>query len=67
MNVKQLKEALDEYDDEMEVIIDMHSDYKLIDGFNEIKGVNQGGYIMTSHRTMALENKKREKTYLEIF
>lgn len=68
MNVKQLKEALSKYPDDMEVIQCRYSDYSLLteDDFFPVWAVEQEscGYIMRSHDTMSDENRAKEKEYL---
>ena len=66
LTVKELRESLNNYPDDMEVIVDMHSDYALLatDGLEITKAVQQGWGIMCSHRTMSEENKSKEKDYL---
>lgn len=67
MNVKQLREMLEGYPDNMEIISDRFSDYQVIsDGvLRVVAGVaNTGEWIMRSHPTMSAENKAKEKQYL---
>ena len=66
MNVKELKELLSRYPDDMEVIYCLFSDYEMLaaDDIGEVKAVFKEGYVMRSHRTMSQENKDSEKTYL---
>lgn len=68
MNVKELKEMLEEYPDEMEVIHDMYSDYRLIrkSDFSVVKAVNKGSWIMRQHDTMSEVNKSNMKEYLHL-
>lgn len=64
MNVRQLREMLEQYPDDMEVIMDFYSDYAIFERCDVIKGVPKQGYIMRSHMTMSEENKSKEKEYL---
>ncbi len=66
MNVGQLKKMLEQYPDDMEVIVDKWSDYVSIaaDECRAIRAVRQGEWVMHSHMTMSDENKAKEKSYL---
>lgn len=68
MNVLELKEMLNKYPDDMEIITDRYSDYDLveIDQWSIEKAVRKDGYIMRAHSTMSAENKKTEKEYLHL-
>lgn len=68
MNVKELKEHLEQYPDEMEVITRIYSDYQILgtEGLDIIKAVNKGYYVMCSHDTMSEDNKLKEEQYLVI-
>ena len=67
MNVGDLKKLLNEHADEMEVVVDVHSDYRLVGGLSVIRAVPQaGGWVMRSHSTMSAENKASEKNYLHV-
>jgi len=68
MNVKELKEMLDKYPDDMEVIHEMYSDYMdiSVDDWAVIKAVMKNGYVMRNHPTMSDENKAKEKEYLRL-
>jgi len=66
MNVRELREILDKYPDEMEVLNERCSDYDIIspDEWKIVKAVPKGGYVMRPHKTMSEENKAKEKEYL---
>ncbi len=66
MNVKELKELLEKYPDDMEIIYEIHSDYELLEAedIKIVPAVTKGAWIMRSHRTMSAENKRNEKEYL---
>lgn len=66
MNVKQLKELLSKYPEDMTVLHSQHSDYvEVDDDFICIKNaVNMSSWFMRSHPTMSDENVKKEKQYL---
>jgi len=68
MNVHELKRMLKKYPDDMEIIVNMHSDFCLIeeDMCEVINGVDKNGWIMTSHLTMSEANKRLAKGYLFI-
>ena len=66
LTVKALKAILGAYPDDTEILYEKFSDYQHLEA-NEIifiKAVDQGGYVMRSHKTMSQDNKDREKTYL---
>ena len=68
MNVGELKKALEQYPDDMKVVVDAYSDYAFLEP-HEVKvidAVDQGGYVMDSHPTMSDDNKARETKYLHI-
>ena len=66
MRVKDLVAKLLTHDPELEVIIDMFSDYDLLDDdcLHVGSAVPASGFVMRSHPTMSAENKQREKLYL---
>lgn len=66
MNVKKLKELLNKYPDDMELVVNVHSDYQFLDDdcLTVTHLVDQGFYLMRSHPTMSDENKAKEKQYL---
>lgn len=66
MNVKELRELLEKYPDDMEVLYQLYSDYENLkpDDISAMPSVNMGGYWMRSHPTMSSENKANEKIYL---
>ncbi len=68
MTVKELREFLSKYPDNLEIVNGRCSDYEIIseDEWSIIKGVPKQGWVMTSHLTMSEENKKEEKEYLAL-
>ena len=65
MTVGELKKELEQYPDEMELLIEKWSDYAPVDECSIIRGVKKdGGWMMRSHPTMSEENKAQEKEYL---
>lgn len=67
MNIRELKEMIEEYPDDMEILNGRYSDYAIIsaDEWSLVKGVeNKSGWVMKSHPTMSEENKNKEKMYL---
>jgi hypothetical protein len=66
MNVKELREFLVAYKDDMEIVNVRYSDYEIIkkSDFSIINGVDNDGWIMRSHPTMSNDNKSKEKSYL---
>ena len=77
MNVRDLKEFLNQYPDDMELLNERYSDYQIIevddfsvvhgvevDDFSVVHGVEKDGWVMKSHPTMSVENKMAEKSYL---
>jgi hypothetical protein len=66
MTVGQLKEMLNKYPDDMEILNGRCSDYEIISEseWRIVKGVEKDGWVMRSHPTMSDENKKKEKSYL---
>ena len=64
MNKKELVELLSQYPDDMEVIIDCHSDYSIVCTIEIIKAVKQDCYVMSSHPTMSEENRSKEKEFI---
>lgn len=66
MNVGELKEMLQKYSDDMEIVNGRYSDYQIIsqDEWLVIHGVDKNGWVMRSHPTMSDENKAQEKAYL---
>lgn len=66
MNVKELREFLAKFPDDMDVLYKFCSDYELLDADDiEVKGaVDQGGYWMRANATMSDDNKSRMKKYL---
>lgn len=68
MNVKDLKDHLQQYPDEMEIITRIYSDYQIlsVEGVDMIKAVDKGYYVMQTHETMSEDNKLKEKQYIVI-
>jgi hypothetical protein len=68
MIVKELREALKNFPEDLAVIVKVCSDYGEVDtiDFEIVKAVDKGYYIMRSHPTMALEWQEKEKEYLLI-
>ena len=68
MNVGELKKMLEQYPDDMRVIVDRMSDYDLVEEsqFSVVKGVSKNHYIMRSHPTMNAENKAQEEEFLHL-
>lgn len=66
MNVKELKEMLEKYPDDMEVLTSRCSDYEVVekDEWSVVEAVPQSGYVMRGHSTMSNENKLKMKKYL---
>lgn len=66
MNVGELKKLLEQYPDDMEILYCCYSDYALMDADEvaTVQAVMKDGWAMRSHRTMSVENKLQEKTYL---
>lgn len=66
MNVRELKQALEQYPDDMEVLYCLHSDFERMeaDDISTVEAVDQNGYWMRTHRTMSADNQARKKTYL---
>ena len=68
MNIGELKKILAEYPDDMEIIKDQYSDYRIVTRANisVFNGVDQDGWVMRSHPTMSEKNKLLEKKYLRL-
>lgn len=66
MNVKELRERLEQFPDDLEVLYRCCSDYERLNAEDlEItQAVDQGHYWMRAHHTMSDENKARMKDYL---
>ena len=62
MNVKELKNFLEGFPDEMEIITRMYSDYQNLEkeAFSVVSAVDKIGYIMRSQPTMSDENKSKD-------
>ena len=66
MNVKQLKEHIEQYPDDMKVLFCQYSDYVTLnaeDIFTQ-KGVDKGSYVMRHHETMSEDNHAKCTEYL---
>jgi hypothetical protein len=68
MNVGELKEMLDKYPDELELIVDRYRYYSSVEegDWSVVKAVPTYYGFMRSHPTMSEENKKNEKEYLHL-
>lgn len=68
MTVKEMKEMLDCFPDDMEILHERYSDYEDLEDkhFYVEKGVRKDLWVMRSHSTMSDENKSLEKEYLVI-
>ena len=64
MNVKELIAKLDQFPEDMEVIIPMHSDYSPIIELFIVAAVDKTGYVMRYHKTMSKDNLEASKSYL---
>lgn len=66
MNVKKLKELLNQYPDDMEIVVNRYSDYQFLDDdcLSVTSLVDHGFYLMRSHPSMSEDNKAREKQCL---
>jgi hypothetical protein len=66
MNVGDLKKALEQYPDDMDILVEEHSDYIFLNHelCSIIEAVDQSGYVMRAHPTMSEENKAKTKKYL---
>lgn len=68
MDVGELKVMLEQYPDDMEILIDRCSDYARIelDEWSVVKAVPADCYYMRTHPTMSKENKEKEQEYLHL-
>jgi hypothetical protein len=68
MNVKELKDLLNKYPDDMVILNTRYSDYQIVSesDWTVIKGVDNNGWVMRSHPTMSDENKLKERSYLHL-
>ena len=66
MNVKELRELLATFPDDLEVLYCCCSDYDRMEPeeIKVVEAVDQGGYWMRSHHTMSEDNQSRMKKYL---
>jgi hypothetical protein len=66
MNVKELKKHLEQFDENLEVLYQCHSDYRLLEAedVEVVEAVEQQFYHMRTHRTMSAESKAKAKDYL---
>jgi hypothetical protein len=68
MTVKELKDMLEKYPENMEVIVDRCSDYDSVDvcDWSVVKAVKHNYGFMRSHPTMHEAYKAIEKEYLHL-
>lgn len=68
MNVKQLREMLAQYPDDMEILNERFSDYDVVklEDWAVIDGVPNGQWVMRAHATMSDENKAKVRKYLHL-
>lgn len=68
MKKKDLVELLSKYPDDIEIVVELHSDYVKLDetGVYEVDAVDKGCWVMRSHNSMSEENKQQQKSYLLI-
>ena len=59
MKVCELRRILDALNDDMDVIIEMRSDYAVVETAEVINAVIQEWGVMRSHATMSDENKEK--------
>lgn len=66
MTVKELKQMLDKYPDDMEILNGRCSDYSLIkeDEWSVVEGVKKDCWVMRAHRTMSDAEKLQVKKFL---
>jgi hypothetical protein len=66
MNVRELKELLAQYPEDLEVLYCLCSDYTRMEptDIGVVKAVDQGGYHMRPHYSMSAENKAKLADYL---
>jgi len=66
MTVKELKEMLNNYPDDMQILHEKYSDYEVSQKshWKTIQGVEKDGWVMRAHMTMSNDNKEKEQTYL---
>lgn len=64
MKVSELIEKLQGYNQDLEVITDVFSDYDTITQVKIIFAVPQNGYIMREHKSMSPENNAKLQGYL---
>jgi hypothetical protein len=66
MKVAELKKILDSFPEDMDVCVDMHSDFVPVDSCNVIKVVDNTSWYMRTHHSMSEANKARERDVLWI-
>ena len=68
MTIRELREMLKQYPDDMELIVDRFSDYDLIkeSDWSVVRAVPTNYGFMRSHPSMSDENKSKEKEYLHL-
>lgn len=68
MNVRQLKQLLEQYPDDMVILTSRYSDYVIVEeaDWAVVKAVPNNFYYMRSHPTMSTENMEKENTYLHL-
>lgn len=59
MKVLELKKILHALNDDMDVIVEMRSDYAVVESAEVINAVIQDWGVMRSHPTMSDENKQK--------
>ena len=66
MNVKGLKELLEKYPDELEILTTRMSDYIQMapEDIQVIKAVPEEHWVMRSHPTMNEESRSKEQSFL---
>jgi len=66
MNVGELRKALEQYPDDLEILYEFCSDYERLEAgdLKTVEAVDQNGYWMRAHSTMSADNQARKKTYL---
>jgi hypothetical protein len=66
MNVGELKKKLEEFPDDMQVVVEQYSDYNHAENVSVIKGAEQQTYIMQVYDHTDKKYKANEKEYLLI-
>lgn len=52
MNVGELRKLLEQFPDDMEVVVEFHSDYCEVTDLARVMAVQKNGWLMRHHRTM---------------